>query len=32
MVQVDIPAAFAMGQVFAIVAKKTLRREPSYTG
>ena len=30
MVQVDIPAAFVMGQVYALVAQKSLKKEPSY--
>lgn len=29
MVQVDLPAAFAVGQVFALLAKKYLKNEPS---
>lgn len=32
MVQVDVPAAFAMGQVYALIAKQSLSKEPSLLG
>ncbi len=32
MVQVDVPAAFAMGQLYAFIARNSLRREASLLG